>query len=71
MQKRRILLDENGNYYTRVNIYKVVEESKRFNAIYDRYGNFITHRTNWKQAVKLANLLANAYQDGVDYERYC
>lgn len=67
MKKRRIFINSYGEYYTDVGRYRVVEKGKRFHAIYDFYGTFITHKTSWKQAVKLANLLDDAFNRGADY----
>lgn len=67
MEKRRILINSYGEYYTDVGRYRVVEKGKRFHAIYDFYGNFITHKTSWKQAVKLAKLLDETFIQGINY----
>jgi hypothetical protein len=52
--------------------YIVKKEGKRFCAIYKEYVQpyfFITHRTNWKNACRVAKLLNQAYNDGKeDYQ---
>ena len=49
--------------------YIVKHEGKNFFAIYDEYVNkecFLTHRTSWRSACKVAKLLAQAYSNGAD-----
>ena len=50
--------------------YEVVEESKQFFAIYaSDWGDkrFITHRTNQKNACRVAELLQDAFLQGLRY----
>lgn len=52
--------------------YIVKHEGKNFYAIYDEYTNkecFLTHRTSWRSACKVAKLLSQAYNRGKeDYQ---
>lgn len=57
-----------GRHYTYVGRYKVVQESKKFNGIYLN-GQLITSSMTWRRAIKLAELLCNAFEEGKDYER--
>lgn len=55
--------------------YLVVQEKKNFNAIYKlEYGEqkFLTHKTSWRQATRIAKLLDEAYGEGFEEakERY-
>jgi hypothetical protein len=59
MEKRRFSF---GDYY-------VVQESKKWNAIYNEYGTFITHRENWNNACNVAKLLQEAFDEGREYQR--
>jgi hypothetical protein len=54
--------------------YIVKKESKKFFAIYKDYtitNCFITHRSNWSNACRVAKLLNQAYREGRDDERGC
>lgn len=49
--------------------YIVRYEGKNFYAIYDEFiakDCFLTHRTSWRSACKVAKLLAQAYDKGAD-----
>lgn len=49
--------------------YLVVQEKKSFNAIYKvdySEKTFLTHKTSWRQATRIAKLLDEAYSDGFE-----
>lgn len=62
----KTLINEKGQYYTHVGKYKVVQEGKRFCGIYDCWNVMVTSRSSWRQAIKTAKLLDNAYKEGVE-----
>lgn len=60
-------MNEKSQYYTIVGEYKVVQEGKRFCGIYRNFGGqLITSKSSWKQAIKVAKLLNEAFQEGYD-----
>jgi hypothetical protein len=65
MKKHQIQIDEKGRPYTKIGPYRIVKESKSFTGIYE-YSTLITSKTGWRQAIKIAKLLHQAYQDGYD-----
>jgi hypothetical protein len=53
--------------------YLVKQEKKKFNAVYKvDYGEkrFLTHKTSWRQATKIAKLLDEAYNYGFEEAEY-
>lgn len=54
--------------YTYIGEYKVVKEGKNFCGIY-HYSELITSKTGWRQAIKMAILLNDAYEMGKEMER--
>lgn len=68
MKTHKIQYDDKGRMYTQIGKYKVIKEGKSFCGIY-YYGMFITSKTGWRQAIKMAKLLNDAYNQGVEDER--
>jgi hypothetical protein len=49
--------------------YLVRQEKRNFNAVFKvDYGQklFLTHKTSWRQATKIAKLLDEAYEEGYE-----
>ena len=43
---------------------RVVEESDKYYAIYDKNNKLLTHQKTWKRATKIASLLDTAFKVG-------
>lgn len=72
MYFRGYVIDDKVSYtdkdekYIWIGMYKVVQHKKNYVAIYNNYGSFITHTTNWRKSTKLAKHLLNAYCEGYE-----
>lgn len=72
VKKEKMLMTDDGKPYTFIgknNTYRVVKESNNMTAIYlYNYGEnrLITSKPKWSQAIKLANLLIQAYEEGYE-----
>lgn len=68
-ERSGIVPNEKGLYSQRIGVYTLVEEKGDFIAVYDKYDRFVTHRSSWKGAVRLVELLNGAYELGLEESR--
>lgn len=67
VKKSKMLMTNDGRAYTYIGRYKVVKESAHMTGIYEDYGShLLTSKPKWSQAIKLAQLLNEAYNEGYE-----
>jgi len=60
-------VNNQGRLFTIVGPYYVIKDSEHMTGIYLDYGKrLITSRPKWSQAIKLAVLLNDAYEEGIE-----
>ena len=72
VKKEKMKVDEKGRPFTVIGTYHVVKESEHMTGIYlydCGLKTLVTSKPKWSQAIKLANLLNQAYKAGVESER--
>lgn len=67
VKKNEMLMTEDGRPYTVIGSYYVIKNSEHMTGIYLDCGKrLITSKPKWSQAIKLAKLLSDAYEEGWD-----
>lgn len=67
VKKNRMGTTEDGRPFTFIGNYKVIKNSEHMTGIYADYGaRLVTSKPKWSQAIKLAKLLNEAYEEGKD-----
>ena len=68
--KKEKMFEKDGKPYTIIGAYYVIKNSEHMTGIYRDYGaRLITSKPKWSQAIKLAKLLNDAYEEGVESEK--
>lgn len=71
VKKNEMLSTEDGKPYTVIGAYYVIKNSEHMTGIYRDYGErLVTSKPKWSQAVKLAILLNDAYDEGYESNKY-
>lgn len=68
VKKNKMLMTDDGRPYTYIGRYKVIKESEHMTGIYEEHSSdLLTSKPKWSQAVKLANLLNEAFTNGYEH----
>lgn len=67
VKKSEMRKTDDGRTSTMIGVYKVIKNSDHMTGIY-KDNELVTSKPKWSQAVKLAGLLADAYQKGREFE---
>lgn len=67
--KNRMLMTDDGRPYTAIGRYHIVKESEKMTGIYFYHCGLkilVTSKPKWSQAIKLAKLLNESYNQGYE-----